>query len=1082
MSLRLCLAAALTAALSGLALAQAPSPATYSQLRYRYIGPVGNRTDAVAGVPGNPNVYYVGSASGGIFKTTDGGIHWAPIFDQESSQSIGSLAVAASDANIVWAGTGESFIRSHISLGDGIYKSTDAGATWKNMGLGKTGRIGRVVIDPTNPEVVLACAQGTDYGPQPERGVYRTTDGGATWTQTLHVDDNTGCSDIAMDPHNPRILFAGTWQVVIHPWGRTSGGPGSGVFRSSDGGVTWTRLQGHGLPHSPLGKIGVSIAPSDSSRVYALIETGDGVPDNGVPTQLGQMWSSNDGGINWTLASTDRELRSRTHYYTRDAISSDNPNELYFLGNTFTHTLDGGHTLTPLPSSPGGDTHDMWIDPTNAKRMAVALDSGISLTVDGGRNWNHVRLANGQMYHVTVDNQIPYHVYGNEQDTGSYEGPSRTAAAGGGGRGGRGGAAPIAMGAWHPVGGGEAGFATPDPVDPNIIWSSGTGSGSIGGVVTVYDERSGQTRNVEVWPITTAGAPASDVKYRFNWEFPITISPFDHNRVYVGSQYVHVTTDGGNSWQVISPDLTLNDRSKMGISGGLTPDNIGVEYAGVVFSIAESPKQQGLIWAGTNDGQVQLTKDGGKNWINLTSKLPGLPAWGTIDNIEASPFDAATAYLTVDLHQMDIRDPYVYATHDMGQTWTKITNGLPHNQLSYAHCVIEDPAHQGLLYLGTEGGLYVSFDAGANWQPLQLNLPHAPVYWLTIQPRVHDLVVATYGRGFWILDNLTPLEQFTPAVAGAEAYLFQPRDEYRFRGGVAPVTVSYDPSAGQNPTPGAAIDYYLKAARSGGVTLTVLDETGKTVGTMRGPGRAGINRVYWSERSTPTPTVRLRTLSPYAPDQTLNAEGWRAAPNNRALSILEPPGTYSVRLQAGSGAPLTRTLHFLKDPHSTGTPADIATQTKLALAIEDEYNSVTRQINQIEMVRAQVAMVSQALAPEPGGPAAEDTSALRTSAHALDTKLVDVEGDLYNTKATGKGEDQWRWAPTLIDKLSYLESEVTSSDFAPTTQQVAVNQELAQQVTSHRAALDRILATDVAAFNASLREKKVANVIVGPEN
>ncbi|HUX67856.1 MAG TPA: hypothetical protein VMV31_10245 [Terriglobales bacterium] len=1072
MTLRIRLTTLSLALLAGWALAQAPAPAVYGPMRYRYIGPAGNRTDAVAGVAGNPNVYYVGAASGGIFKTTDGGIHWAPIFDAEPVQSIGSLAVAASDPNIVWAGTGESFIRSQISIGDGIYKSTDGGATWEHMGLDQTGRIGRVVIDPQNPDHVLACAQGNDYGPQPERGVYRTTDGGKSWKLTLHVDDNTGCSDIAMDPHNPRIVFAGTWQIIIHTWGRTSGGPGSGIFRSNDGGATWTRLRGHGLPHSPLGKIGLSIAPSDSSRVYALIETGDGVPENGKPTQIGQLWSSRNGGATWTLVGTDRDMRSRTAYYTRDAVSSDNPNEVYFLGNSFTRTLDGGHTLTPMPASPGGDNHDMWIDPSNAQRMAVANDSGIGITVDGGKSWNHVRLANGQMYHATVDDAIPYHVYGNEQDTGSYEGPSQLGS-GRGGRGGRSGV--ISSGYWHSVGGSEAGWATPDPVDPNLVWSSGTGAGSVGGVVTLYDQRNGQERNVEVWPVLNSGAPAGAVKYRFNWEFPLVISPFDHNKIYVGSQVVHMTTNGGASWQVISPDLTLNDRSRMGISGGLTPDNIGVEYAGVIYALAESPKQPGLLWAGTNDGQVQLTRDGGQHWTNLTKNLPDLPPWGTVSSIEPSPFDAATAYVTVDFHQMDNRDPFVYKTNDYGQTWSKITHGLPHTPVGYVHCVIEDPVRQGLLYLGTEGGLYVSFDAGADWQPLQMNLPHAPVYGLAVQPRFHDLVVATYGRGFWILDDIKPLEQFTAQVAASSAHLFAPRTAYRFRGAIQPVSVGYEASAGQDAPVGAAIDYYLKSAAHK-VQIQIVDASGKTVATVAGPGRAGLNRVYWNLRSAASPTVRLRTLSPYAPELTLNAQGWRAAPYNRPLSLLEPPGTYTVRLEAG-GAPQEQKLTVLKDPHSDGTLADIATQTKLAQTILGEFNAVTTAINQIEGVRAQLATVSQALAADAAGPAAAAAPGLRKSAAALNANLLAVEGELYNTKATGKGEDLWRWAPTLIDKLSYLEGEVTSSDFPPTQQQYQVNQELAQQVASNRTALRQILATDLAAFNAALRAKNIPNVI-----
>ncbi|MGC1106995.1 MAG: hypothetical protein WA876_10685, partial [Candidatus Acidiferrales bacterium] len=748
--------------------AQEPQDASkaFSQLRFRYIGPVGNRTIAVAGVPADPNIYYVGAASGGIFKTTDGGIHWEPIFDSEPVSSVGAIAVAPSDPNIVWAGTGEPYIRSHISIGDGIYESTNAGKTWTHMGLENTGRIANVLIDPRDPNIVLACSLGTAYGPQPERGVYRTADGGKTWEKTLFVDENTGCSDLTMDPNNSHVLFAGMWQLVIHTWGRTSGGPGSGLFKSTDGGVTWKRLAGHGLPHSPLGRIAVRVAPGDSNRVYALIETGDGVPMDGQPTQRGQLWRSDDGGENWGIVSYDREIRGRTHYYTREEISPDNENEVYFFSSSFSHTLDGGKTLTAMPASPGGDNHEMWIDPTNGNRMAVVNDGGVSISINRGQTWNHIQLPIAQIYHVTVDDQIPYNVYGNKQDGGSYRGPSNSLQFGFfGGRG----PGPISRGVWEGISGGESGFATVDPVDNNIVWNSGTGSGSVGGTVIVDDLRNRQAHVVEVWPETTEGSPAADVKYRFNWEFPIAISPFDHNKVYVGSQYVHVTTDRGQNWQVISPDLTRNDRSKMGISGGLTPDNIGVEYAGVVFSIAESPKEAGVIWAGTNDGLVQITRDGGKHWTNVTANIPNLPEWGTVSNIEPSRYDAGKAYITVDFHQMNNRDPFVYKTTDYGKTWTQITNGIPHSPLSYAHCVREDPVREGLLYLGTENALYVSFDDGGNWQPLQAGLPHAPVYWITVQPRFHDLVLATYGRGFWILDDVTPLEEWTPDALSSDA-------------------------------------------------------------------------------------------------------------------------------------------------------------------------------------------------------------------------------------------------------------------------------------------------------------------------
>src|SRR5438132_1128629 len=507
---------------------QAQQPNTEA-LRYRYIGPVGNRVTSVVGVPGQPYIYYAGSASGGIFKTTDGGIHWEAIFDGQPVSSIGSLAIAPSDPNTIWAGTGEAWIRSHISVGQGIYRSTDAGKTWKLMGLEKTGRIGHLAIDPKNPDVVVACALGHAYGPQQERGVFRTTDGGNHWERVLFTDENSGCSDIAMDPNNPRVIFAGMWPLEMHTWGRESGGPGSGLFMSRDEGATWKKITGHGLPTRATGKWALAIARSNSNRVYALIETGDGVPYKGQETDRGKLWRSDDGGENWRVASYDRSMGGRTHYYFRVEVSPDNENELHFLTNPYSVSLDGGETLR------------------------------------------------------------------------------------GGGGGGFGGGA-IPRSAWIGVSGGESGWATPDPVDNNIIWSTASGSGSVGGIVERFDLRTGQTRNVEVWPENISGTTAADIRYRFVWTAPFTISPHDHNKLYIGSQYVHQTTDGGNSWQVISPDLTLNDKSRQGFSGGLTGDNIGVEYAGVVFAIAESPKEAGTIWVGTNDGLVQITRDGGKNW------------------------------------------------------------------------------------------------------------------------------------------------------------------------------------------------------------------------------------------------------------------------------------------------------------------------------------------------------------------------------------------------------------------------------------------------------------------------------------
>jgi len=1080
------------------------NPEVYSQLQFRYIGPVGNRTTAVTGVPGQPYLYYVGAASGGIFKTTDGGIHWEPIFDAQPVSSIGSLAVAGSDASVVWAGTGESFIRSHISVGSGIYRSLDGGKTWASMGLEKTGRIGNVIIDPHHPEIVLACALGHAYGPQPERGVFRTTDGGKSWERVLFVNEKTGCSDLAMDPGNPHILFAGMWQVEIHTYSRTSGGPGSGLFKSIDGGATWKRLEGHGLPKPPVGRIAVRVAQRDSERVYALIETGDGVPIDGKTTQSGQLWRSDDGGENWQLVNSDRQIRGRTHYYTREEIAPDNENEVYFFSAAFSRTLDGGHTLTNMPAGPGGDNHEMWIDPTNGDRMAVVNDGGVSISVNRGHTWDHVQLPIAQIYHVTVDDQIPYFVYGNKQDGPSYRGPSNSLQfAGLGGGGGGGGQIPRSV--WYPGGGSGSGFATPDPVDNNIIWSSGTGSGSVGGAMARFDERNRQARDVEVWPEDVSGASAAEVKYRFNWEFPITISPHDHNKVYVGSQYVHVTTDGGNSWQIISPDLTRNDKSRQQISGGLTPDNIGVEYAGTVFAIAESPKEAGVIWAGTNDGLVQITRDGGKSWSDVTKNIPNLPEWGTVSNIEASRYDAGTAYITVDFHQMDNRDPFAYETRDYGRVWTAITNGIPHSMLSYAHCIREDPVRKGLLYLGTENGLYVSFDDGKNWQPLQNSLPHAPVYWIAVQERFHDLALATYGRGFWILDDLTPLQQLTAEVLASNAHLFAPRAAYRFRPVAQPAAVFYDPAAGHNPPFGAVLNFYLKSnlGEKDRARLTISDATGKVVreidcrparpegarpaagpggpaGAGRGEGgpdarpceaKAGINRYWWDLRFEPSREIKLRTTPLYAPDVTVGPEGWRPAPGAGRISLLAPPGMYTVTLAWGEEK-FSQKLSVLKDPHSSGSESDIQTQTQLLTALREEMNTIADSVNQIESVRAQIGALEKELGTD------DNAKAIRKAAEDLAEKLVAVEGKVLQLKATGRGQDDVRWAPMLLQKVNYLASAVGSSDFPPTTQQLAVKDELNRQGEQYAQEFQQLLAKDIAAFNAMLRERNVANIIV----
>ncbi len=1032
------------------------APDTYARLNWRYIGPEGNRISAVAGVPGDPLVYYAGSASGGIAKSSDGGMTWEQIFDGQPVHSIGDIAVAPSDPSTVWAGTGESCIRSHISVGEGIFKSTDAGRNWTRTGLEKTGRIGRVVVHPQNPDVVFACALGHAYGPQPERGVFRTTDGGKTWDRVLFVDEKTGCSELAMDPRNPRKLFAGMWQIDIKTWARESGGPGSGLFMSTDGGTTWTRLRDRGLPAREVGKVKVAIAPSNPDRVYALIETGDGIPWNGKETDRGQVWRSDDGGVNWRVTSSDRNAMGRAHYYGHIFVAPDNENESYYLTAGYSVSLDGGENLVQQPNtrSPGGDHHDMWIDPTNANRMIVGHDQGFSISLTRGRTWYRNRLANAQMYHVTVDNQIPYYVYGNKQDGPSYRGPSNSRVGAG-----------IPRSMWHTVAGGESGWATPDPVDPNLVWSSASGSGSVGGIVAIYEENRRQARNVEVWPEQLNGPPA-DLKYRFNWTMPLTMSPHDRNVVYVGSQHVHRTSNRGQSWEVISPDLSLNDKSKQQFSGGLTGDNIGVEYAGVVMAIAESRLERGLIWAGTNDGQVQLTRDNGKTWVNVTKNIPNLPPLGTVGNIEPSRYAAGTAYLTVDLHQVNNRDPFVYRTTDHGQTWRAITNGIPKSMLSYAHFIKEDPVRRGLLYVGTENAIYVSLDDGDNWQPLQNNLPAAPVYGIAVQEHFNDLVIATYGRGFWILDDITPLQQLTPQVLNADAHLFAPRPAYRLRDITQDASASNDPTAGQNPPYGASINYFLKAAPSGDVTVTILNAQNQAVRTINAPKNPGLNRVSWDLRDEPTKEVRLRTSPQYAPEVRVGPDGTRPAQGGR-LSILMPPGEYTVRLDV-AGKQLTQKLELRKDPNSGGSEAEIKEQMKTLTEVRRSVDTAADVINQIELVRGQIAAMRQVL----------QDSEIMQPAEELDRKLMAIESNLIDLRLTGRGQDGVRFGSQLLSKLTYLAGGLASTDFRPTNQQLEVQKVLEERLRKHQGEFEGVVGKELRMLNELMRGRGVQNIVL----
>lgn len=1055
-------------AVTGCVFAQKVELQNLKQLSYRHIGPLGNRVISIAGIPGDPLVYYAGAASGGIWKTIDGGVNWKPILEEQPVHSIGSLTTAPSDPQIVWAGTGEPHIRSNVSVGSGAWKSTDGGTTWQMMGLENTFRISRMIVHPTNPEIVYAAALGHAYAPQKDRGIYRTMDGGKNWTKVLSVNDSTGASDLVMDPNNPRILFAGMWQLDIKTWGRFSGGKGSGIFVTRDGGDTWKKLSGNGLPIMPVGKIALTIPKANSKRIYALIETADGVPMNGKETESGELWRSDDGGEKWMRVSQDLSLGGRGAYYTRCKVTPDNPDEIYFLASSYSFSKDGGKTTERASglAVPNWDHHEMWIDPTNGNRQAVVGDGGISISQNRGKTWFRIQLPVAQLYHVTVDNNIPYYVYANRQDGPSTRGPSRFFADDFLSSG-------IPRGEWHDVGGGESGFATPDPVDPDLIWSSASGSGAGGGIVVRYNEKTRQFRQVEVWPEATFGSSAKEVKYRFQWTFPLLISPHDHNTVYVTSQHVHKTTNGGQSWQLISPDLSTNDKSKQTISGGLTPDNIGVEYCCVIYALDESPIQKDVLWAGTNDGLVHVSMDGGANWENVTKNIKGLPPLGTVRNIEASKWKAGKAYLTVDFHQVGNFDPHVYKTEDFGKTWLKITEGVPKSNLSYAGNIREDPTRQGLLYLGTENALYISFDDGLHWQSLMTNLPAAPMYWIAIQENFNDLVIGTYGRGIWILDDITPLQQLTGDITSSPAYLFKPRQAYRFRPITGPFAMFDDQSDGDNPPDGAPINYWLSTdvKDKDSLLITIKDANNAMVRKLYHKGKAGVNRIWWNLREDPSPSILIRNKPLYADWINLGDKRSYESPSlSTGLSPLVKPGNYSVTLKYGEKE-FTQPLKVLKDPKSEGTEAQIGLQNAMIGEIKGDLTDAAGIVNQLEWLRRQASDL-KAILQDQKNP--EVTKAI----DGLEAEAIEIEGNLIQMKITPQGQGGIRFPAQVVEKLRYLAGAVETADFQPTDQHREVHQGLKKRLLDSQTRFNQLLDKDLPAFNELMKKNNFNGPII----
>jgi photosystem II stability/assembly factor-like uncharacterized protein len=774
----------------------------WGALRWREVGPYrGGRADTVTGVPGDRATYYFGATGGGVWKSTDAGRHWQNVSDGFFGGSIGAVAVSSWDPNVVYAGTGEETVRGNVSEGDGMWKSVDAGKTWKRAGLADSRHIARIRIHPRNPDVVYAAVLGHLFGPSSERGVYRSTDGGATWKRVLFANDSTGAVDLAMDPSNPRILYAGLWRVRRTPYSLESGGPGSGLWKTIDGGDTWTDLsRNSGLPKGTLGIVGVAASPTDPDSVYAVVEAAGG-----------GVFRSRDGGKTWKRTSSDHEVTQRAWYYSRIYADPADAESVYVVNVFFLHSKDGGRTFTSI-RVPHGDNHDLWIDPGDPRRMIESNDGGANVSEDGGRSWTpQDNQPTAQIYRVATDNHVPYRIYGAQQDNSALRIASRGQDAERG----------IGPRDWEPTAGGESGYVLPDPRDPEVVYG-----GSYGGFLVRFDHRTQQVRDVNPWPDNPMGAGAADLKYRFQWNFPIAISPHDPRVIYVGANVLFKSTDEGQSWTAISPDLTRNDRSKQGPSGGpITKDNTSVEYYDTIFTVAESPRAAGVLWVGSDDGLVHVSRDGGAHWQDVTPAA--LPPWSQVNSIEPSPFDAGAAYFAATLYKSDDDRPYLFKTTDYGSHWTRIDAGLDREHFS--RVVRADPARRGLLYAGTQRGVYVSFDDGGRWRPLQLNLPLVPVTDLTVKDG--DLVAATEGRGFWVLDDLEPLRELAadPRVVTKPVHLFTPVRTVRLPGYGEAKPV---PGRGQNPPGGVVIDYYLREAPAAGqppLEIEILDRDSKLV-------------------------------------------------------------------------------------------------------------------------------------------------------------------------------------------------------------------------------------------------------------
>jgi photosystem II stability/assembly factor-like uncharacterized protein len=1002
----------------------------YEGMKWRSIGPYrGGRAGTVTGVVGNNNLYYMGTAGGGVWRTTDGGSTWECISDGYFGGSIGAVAAADSDPNVIYVGEGEQTLRGNVSSGRGVWKSTDAGKSWTFIGLKGTEHISRIRIHPTNPDIVYVAAIGNLWKENSERGVYRSIDGGKNWERILYVSDKAGAGDLILDPNNPRIMYAASWQMKRNGYRMDSGGPDSKIFKSTDSGDTWTEIKENGLPKGPWGIVGLAVSPVNSERVWAIIEAKDG-----------GLFRSDDAGKTWIKTSANRALRSRAWYYSRITADTQNEDMIYVMNVSYGVSKDGGKTFE-LKNAPHGDHHDLWIDPNNNQRMVIADDGGAQISTDGGNNWTtYHNQPTAQFYRVATDNSFPYRIYGAQQDNSAIRIASRNAGNA------------ITESDWESTAGGESAHLAPDPKNNDIVYG-----GTYKGYMMRMDHSIDQERSTNVWPDNPAGSGVEVMKYRFNWNYPVFFSLHDKNKLYAGSNYLHVTTNEGQSWEVISSDLTRNEPETLLSSGGpITQDNTGVEFYGTIFATAESAQEEGVLWVGSDDGLVHVTRDGGKTWKNVTP--PGSPKYNMMNCIDVNPHVKGGAYLAATSYKFGDYTPYLYKTTDYGETWTKITSGIDNSH--YTRAIRADKVKPGLLYAGTEWGMYVSFNDGINWQPFQLNLPIVAIR--DLQVRDNDLIAATHGRSFWIIDDLTPLHQLNDEVAASDFYLFKPDDSYRMhQGGWGSPDTKL---VGENHPDGVMVHYYLKdLADKDSVSIKILDGSGELISTFSNHSKdkkltikpkKGGNRMVWDMR--------------YPGFKEFKGMILYSSPNRGPKAM---PGNYTVQLTV-NGKTQEQPFTILKDPRLPNTMEDYKKQFEFLMKVRDKVSEGHQAIIDIRKTKEDINYLREKIKGQP------EFDQIKNMADELHKELDVIENNIHMTKNEAY-QDPLNFGIRINNRLAFLMADQQRGDYPPTDQAEAFRKEVTQEMDKELKDLERVYQEKLNQLNKAVQDKGL-KLLEGP--